>query len=424
MTTRMTISIVTPWSGDTADLIPDYAAAIQGAEVVSVDNACPPELANTLANAGGPYVRNETNMGFAAGNNQGYAYATGDIIIFLNSDVAGDSAWLNQVATDVRDGALYGPSLAAQLVAGRHIPYLEGWCIAATRATWNRLLIHYPEYELGPYEPDDMGPWWHGPWDEEAYPGPYWEDNDLCLRALKLGIPLIQTAWPIQHKGGRTAGPIMRHAESFAANEHVFTQRVLAAISQPEQTPIWHRYMQAYHTQSDIQHHLGLLYSLARGTVVELGTRSGVSTAALLAGVEARGGHVWSIDIDDCSALYAGYPLWTCIQSDSRNAELPVQIGPVDLLLIDTEHTTEMASAELALWAPHMQPGGTILLHDPETFPGVRRAIAEFCAQTGWPVTYVLPCNGMAMIEVPRDAVVAQPGVSLEGAAWAMEVAA
>jgi glycosyltransferase involved in cell wall biosynthesis len=86
--------------------------------------------------------RNETNLGFAAANNQGYAHASGDVIIFLNSDVAGDAAWLKLVADDVKDGALYGPSLAQQFVGGRWLPYLEGWCIAATRATWERLRWH------------------------------------------------------------------------------------------------------------------------------------------------------------------------------------------------------------------------------------------------------------------------------------------
>ncbi len=160
--------------------------------------------------------------------------------------------------------------------------------------------------------------------------------------------------------------------------------------------------MQHVYTQSDIQHHLPLLYSLARGNVVELGTRSGVSTAALLAGVEAHGGRVTSIDVVDCSKLFDVGDRWEFIQSDSRNPELPERIGaPIDLLLIDTEHQISVTEAELALWAPHVKPGGTILLHDPETFPGVRRAVEDFCKARGWPVTFVLPCHGMAVIEVP-----------------------
>lgn len=164
----------------------------------------------------------------------------------------------------------------------------------------------------------------------------------------------------------------------------------------------------AYHRNlaqpSDIQHHLPLLYSLARGNVLELGTRTGVSTSALLAGVGVRGGHVWSVDIDpNCARVAEGHPQWSFIESDSRDEELPRQVPtPIDLLFIDTEHRVDVTSAELALWAPYMAPGGAILLHDPETFPGVRRAVQDFCAARGWSVTFVLPCNGMAVIEVPR----------------------
>lgn len=162
-------------------------------------------------------------------------------------------------------------------------------------------------------------------------------------------------------------------------------------------------YQQHYQTPSDIQHHLGLLFSLSHGTVVELGTRGGVSTAALLAGVEARGGHVWSIDTDDCSAVAAGHGQWTFIQGDSRTLTVPAQIGrPIDLLLIDTEHVYEITQAELALWGPQMAPGGVICLHDPETFPGVKRAAKEFARAQGWPITIVVPCHGMAVITVPR----------------------
>jgi len=167
---------------------------------------------------------------------------------------------------------------------------------------------------------------------------------------------------------------------------------------------MFERYQQHYRTQSDIQHHLGLLFSLARGNVLELGTRSGVSTAALLAGVERQGGHVWSVDIEDCSHVAAGHDQWTFIQGSSTDPDLTAQKTgnePFDLLLIDTEHTFEQSSAELSLWGPHVAPGGTIAMHDPETFPGVRRAAQEFADRMQWPITFVLPCNGMAIIRRP-----------------------
>lgn len=202
-------------------------------------------------------------------------------------------------------------------------------------------------------------------------------------------------------------------------------------------TEMYARYQVAYHTQSDIQHHLGLLHSLARGNVLELGTRGGVSTTALLAGVELRGGHVWSIDIEDCAGVLPAHPQWTFMKGDSRDADLSEGIinammradgsddppsdwqgDVIDLILVDTFHAYEQTQAELALWGPRIAPGGSICLHDIETFPGVRRAAREFADAQGWPITYILPCHGMAVIERPIE------GVSAEGAAWAMERAA
>jgi predicted O-methyltransferase YrrM len=183
-------------------------------------------------------------------------------------------------------------------------------------------------------------------------------------------------------------------------------------------TETFQKYQQHYMTPSDIQHHLGLLFSLAKGNVLELGTRGGVSTAALLAGVELPGGRVWSVDIEDCSAVAAGHPLWTFTQGSSTSVTVRDDVAFVDyidgdgddntgtrefdLILIDTEHTYEQAAAELALWHPFVSPGGTILMHDPETFPGVRRAAREFATKHGWEITIVTPCNGMAVLRRPE----------------------
>lgn len=417
------LSIIIPFSGSTAHLITDLSTAVQGAdEVIIIDNASDDQTATALREVeqypGGVYIRNETNTGFAAANNQGYARATGDIVMFLNSDVIGAPGWLGVVKHDVKAGALYGPSLQQQLIAGRWLPYLEGWCIVATHETW-LLLADNIEGNQVPCV-----------WDACCYPGPYWEDNDLCLRAVQAGIPLIQTRWAqdrmLAHKGGQTTGPVLHHGASFAANERTFTERVLRAFegrADAPPTPTWQRYMEHVSTQSDIQHHLPLLYSLARGNVLELGTRTGVSTAALLAGVEAHGGHVWSVDVDDCSGLYLGHPRWTFLQSDSRNPDLPPQINmPIDLLLVDSEHVVDVTAAELALWEPHVGYGGYILLHDIETFPGVRRAISDYCKdRLDLHITFVLPCNGMAIIEkFPQSSLCLNGPVSVVNSADAL----
>lgn len=397
----MSICVITPWYGNTANLIEAYAKVVAEAErVVAIDNNTPDATGEALAAFAATHQnvilqRYATNTGFAGGNNLGMYYAhDDDIVVFLNSDVAlpesGDL--MASIAHDVRDGAIYGPSLQAQLVAGRWTPYLEGWCVAATKRTW-RKLVDAPNV---------------GPWDAMGYPGPYWEDNDLCLRALQRQINLVQTNWPIIHLGGRSTGILGRWAASFEQNRQTFAQRAFSILPRPQDiSSIEMRYRQHLQQQSDIQHHLPLLRSLARGVVVECGTRSGVSTAALLAGVDENGELLISIDIDDCSHLFKEHPRWSFLQGSSINPETLYVLRsevkvPIDLLLLDTLHTYDHVYAELVLWAPEMALGGTILVHDTETFPGVRRAVEEFCAENQMPVTFVLPNNGMAVIEVRR----------------------
>lgn len=397
-----TISIITPWHNGTASLLPDYAKAIpQDIQIITVDNASEQADADALQaftdERGGIYIRNDTNAGFAAANNQGYAASTGEIVIFLNSDIAGDPRWLQALAFDVRTGGLYGPSLAQQFLYGEHWPYIEGWCIAGTRTTWEQLVTWAGDGSVAPRD--------GGPWDQWDYPAPYWEDNDLCLRAIEAGVRLVQTIWPLSHKGGQTAGALRNHAASFEENRATFMRSVARVASKQPETDMYRRYQQYANSQNDIQHHLPLLFAKASGNVVELGTRTGVSTAALLAGVERYGGHVWSVDIDPQSAqVAAGHPDWTFVQASSTDMQTVKKLKkalPCDLLLIDTIHTEDHVASELKIWADCVKPGGTICIHDTETFPGVRVATEAFCEAKGWVVTFVRPCNGMAVIEVP-----------------------
>lgn len=153
-----------------------------------------------------------------------------------------------------------------------------------------------------------------------------------------------------------------------------------------EQAPLaksmYETYLKAW---SDIEVHLTHLHELAHGTVVELGVRHGISTSALLTGVEDHGGEVWSYDLDRrCGWLFSAHPQWHFIEADSEETYLvPMSKLPIDLLFIDTVHTYEKTLSEITAWWPLMrQPGGRILLHDTDdgsTFPGVRQAIHAFC---------------------------------------------
>lgn len=395
----MTVWFITPWHGETAHLLPEYINAVQGGKVVVIDNATPADTMDALGDAARQHdwyiISNRENVGFAPANNQGWKLvqslaADKDVVCFLNSDVRA-SGLATALEGNVRNGGLYGPSLARQLVLGRWLPYLEGWCISATVQTWQRL------------ENDDGTVW------PEEYATAYWEDNALSLRALDNGIDLVHLQLPVQHLGGQSSGGIEKMGEVLERNRAIFVEDarwIIKHSKPPEMTPVRQRYLRELQTDSDIRHHLPLLYSYGGMLTVELGTRSGVSTAAFLASAEHRGGHVVSIDIADVSNLYRGHPQWTCIQGDSRHPELPKMVqdvhkDPINTLLIDTEHTYEQVTAELLLWAPYVRPGGTILCHDTETFPGVRAAIDDWIAgeaPLGTSVVYVLPNNGMGVI--------------------------
>jgi O-antigen biosynthesis protein len=199
----VTISIITPWLNN-SQLCQMYAKGVTGAEVIVVDNAStgdhPLKIAAMVQRLGGVYIRNETNNLFAKANNQGLEQATGEIVVFLNNDVECRPGFLAQVEKDVRPGALYGPSKL-----NRHgVDYLEGWCIAAKHDVWLDL----------------------GGWDDTYYQGLYWEDNDLCWRAMQKGYQLVETRWPVWHYNNYTTNQTPGAMAHAAANEARFLERI------------------------------------------------------------------------------------------------------------------------------------------------------------------------------------------------------
>jgi predicted O-methyltransferase YrrM len=158
-------------------------------------------------------------------------------------------------------------------------------------------------------------------------------------------------------------------------------------------------YQQHLSQWSDIQGHLPRLFEAARGNVLEIGVRHGVSTSALLAGVEEHGGHVWSIDITDCGQLYT-HRQWTFIQADSQWPEnILTQIpAHLDLLFVDGDHSYSGCMNDLLHFGRH---AATIMIHDvdcPDTFPGVRRAVEDFLNLDKRNVEWFHESYGLAVI--------------------------
>jgi cephalosporin hydroxylase len=131
---------------------------------------------------------------------------------------------------------------------------------------------------------------------------------------------------------------------------------------------------------TDIHDHLGTIFSEAVSVrprlLVELGTRGGVSTCALLAAAEVADAHPLSIDIADCSGvdLPARFRArWSFVQADDvAYAASPFEAfcasrglpAMAELILVDTSHLYDHTRAEIAAWMPRLAPGGVMLFHD------------------------------------------------------------
>lgn len=153
---------------------------------------------------------------------------------------------------------------------------------------------------------------------------------------------------------------------------------------------------------SDIQDHLPLLKAAAVGNVMEIGVRAGMSTTALLAGLEEKGGHLWSVDLDDCSHRFKNHPQWTFIRSDSilESDYLKSQVpNDLQLLFVDGDHSYRGCMADLENFAPRAK---RVFIHDcdcPDTFPGVRKAVEEYAAKHGRKCSFLAGSYGMGVIE-------------------------
>ena len=180
----------------------------------------------------------------------------------------------------------------------------------------------------------------------------------------------------------------------------------------------WFEYEARCGHGSDISDHLPRLFAEVDRwedpVVLELGVRSGNSTAAFLAAVEKNGGHVWSVDVSRPRVPMEWFEsdIWTFIEGDDLGvADLLPQT--VDVLFIDTSHAYRQTLLELELYAPRVRPGGVILLHDTELefpeagdagdppFP-VAVAIREWATNRAVPpmIEWVSGCYGLAVVTV------------------------
>lgn len=138
---------------------------------------------------------------------------------------------------------------------------------------------------------------------------------------------------------------------------------------------------------TDVHDHLPFFRKQAHGNILEIGVRHGASTSAFLSGVEDNGGHVYSVDTEDCS-LFAGHPQWTFLHLNSVKDAIRIkELVPnvLDLLFVDGDHSYDSVFSDLCNYGPRAKQ---IFAHDTEQ-RDVRAAIDAYsalpdCAQSSF----------------------------------------
>lgn len=108
------------------------------------------------------------------------------------------------------------------------------------------------------------------------------------------------------------------------------------------------------------------------GVIVEIGAEFGMS-ASLFCKYAYHGVKIYSIDLFPHTLLPTHQANLTAagfggrskqIQGDSAQVGTAWQLGGVDLLFIDGDHSYAGVKRDIAAWIPHVKPGGVVVFHD------------------------------------------------------------
>jgi len=174
-------------------------------EIVVVNNASTDETAAKLEeykakDARLKVINNTVNTGFGFACNQSYQNSTGENVLFLNNDIRvkeNHKNWVSEFVRHCSDNNIISPTggkvdpkkgfqfLYETTDPSRDINYLSGWCLAAKRSVFDKLI-----------EPDNPI---KGPFSKNFFC--YFEDTHLSFIASELDIKLEMVKVPVIHFG-------------------------------------------------------------------------------------------------------------------------------------------------------------------------------------------------------------------------------
>jgi GT2 family glycosyltransferase len=201
-------------------------------EIIVVDNASKDKSVEWLKTQSGNWpiriVQNNQNLGFAEGNNKGVSVAKGDLILFLNNDTIVEPNFLDILINSLnskRDCAAVQPKIL-QLTRKNYIDSIGSYF------TSSGFLYHFGHNKPDQKKYNNAAKIFSmkgacmlfkkkvldeiGIFDKNFFA--YFEESDLCLRALIAGYTLwYEPNAQIYHKGGGTsqdiqAGFVLMHS--------------------------------------------------------------------------------------------------------------------------------------------------------------------------------------------------------------------
>jgi glycosyltransferase involved in cell wall biosynthesis len=234
MSTPVLSVVVLAW--DKADLTRRCLASIRAHtdvpyELIVVDNGSAAEGVAVATEGADRAVLNDTNLGFAAGMNQGLAEATGEFVAFVNNDTEVPAGWAGRLVgtfSDLPDAGLVLPAVTA---AGN--PYSVRDDVGDERIVVPRFR-EIPSgvlYVLPRPLAVAIGGW------NEDYPVASSEDLDLLFTIWCTGREVVlDTRVLVAHVGSATVSEKLPDRDRiWKANRHAFTARWMAMT--PENVP-------------------------------------------------------------------------------------------------------------------------------------------------------------------------------------------
>jgi predicted O-methyltransferase YrrM len=136
--------------------------------------------------------------------------------------------------------------------------------------------------------------------------------------------------------------------------------------------------LEGFRRKSDISDHLNTIFFFTLNArpklIVELGTRGGESTRALLSAASICDAILLSVDIKDCGLLNMPYrERWEFIKANDVEFGKQPFINwcqrrgidaKIDVLFIDTSHIYEHTKKEIEVWSKYLSENGVMMFHD------------------------------------------------------------